>query len=101
MSLPNMKSTKADSCNKMIGMICKEKDAIDELIDDNIRLSQEVASLRKLLSASSYGTIVYDPSRIYCLTPTSLSSSALTKSSTSAKKDCYDKREGEYNKSER
>lgn len=96
-----MKSTKADSCNKMIGMICKEKDMIDELIDDNIRLSQEVAMLRKVISASSYGTIVYDPSKIYCLTPTSLSSSAPMKSSTSAKKDCCDKREGEYNKNER
>lgn len=97
----NMKSTKADSFNKMIGMICKEKDTIDELIDDNIRLSQEVARLRKVISASSYGAVVFDPSKTYCLTPTSVSSSAPMKSSISAKKDCYDKRDGKYNKNER
>lgn len=89
-----MKSTKADSFSEM------EK-RIDDLIDDNIRLSNEIVSLRKIISASSYGAVVFDPSKTYCLTPTSVSSSAPMKSSISAKKDCYDKREGKYSKNER
>lgn len=96
-----MKSTKADSCNKMIGTICETKDRTDELIDDNIRLSQEVVRLRNMISASSYGAVLFDASKTYCLTPTSVSSSTPMKSSISAKKDCYNKREGKYNKNER
>ena len=88
-----MKSTKADSFSEM------EK-RIDDLIDENIRLSNEVVSLRKIISASSYGAVVFEPSKTFCLTPTSISSSPM-KSSISAKKDCYDKREGKYNKNER
>lgn len=94
-SLKTMKSTKADSFSEM------EK-RINDPINDNIRLSQEVVSLRKIISASAYGTIVFDPSKTYCFMPTSVSSSAApVKSSISAKKDCYDKREGKYNKNER
>ena len=89
-----MKSTKADSFSEM------EK-RIDDLINDNIRLSNEVIWLRKVISASSYGAVVFDPSKTYCLMPNSVSSSAPVKSSISAKKDCYDKREGKYNKNER
>jgi len=74
---------------------------IDDLISDNIRLSNEVVNLRKIISASSYGAVVVEPSRTFCLTPISVSSSSPMKSSTSAKKDCYDKREGKYNKNER
>ena len=96
MLLRTMKSTKADSFSEM-------KKRIDDLIDDNIRLSNEVVSLRKIISASSCGAVVLDPLKTFCLTPTSISSSsaAQMKYSISAKKDCYDKREGEYNKSER
>ena len=95
MLLRTMKSTKADSFSEM------EK-RIDDLIDDNIRLSNEVVSLRKIISASSCGAVVLDPLKTFCLTPTSISSSAAPmKSSISAKKDYYDKREGEYNKKER
>ena len=95
MLLRTMKSTKADSFSEM-------KKRIDDLIDDNIRLSNEVVSLRKIISASYCGAVVLEPSRTFCLTPTSISSSAAPmKSSISAKKDCYDKREGEYNKKER
>lgn len=93
-SLKTMKSTKADSFSEI------EK-RIDDLIGDNIRLSNEVVSLRKIILASSCGAIVFDPSKTYCLMPTSVSSSAPMKSSIPAKKDCYDKREGEYNKKER
>ena len=75
---------------------------IDDLIDDNVRLSNEVIRLRQNISASSCGAIVFDPSKTYCLTPTFVSSSAApVKFSISAKKDCYDKRDGKYNKNER
>ena len=94
MSSKNMKSMKVDSCSDILS---DSMTRIDYLVRENRLLQDEVKSIRKEISI---GQVLFDPKRSLALTP-QCNSVAKGQQQVGQQKDCYNKLEGKYNKSER